>query len=120
MIFYFEIEKLTKENDNFRNVIKTGKYSQVVLMSLKPGEDIGNEVHETVDQILVFVEGEGKAKVGDEEFEIKPGVMAFVDAGTWHNFTNIGTGDMKLYTIYSPANHPADRVQKDKPAVDDD
>ena len=119
-MFYFEIEKLTKENDNFRKVIKTGKYSQVVLMTLLPGEDIGNEVHKTVDQILVFMEGEGKAKVGNEEFEIKPGVMAFVDAGAWHNFTNTGLKPLKLYTIYSPANHPADRVQKEKPAVDDD
>jgi len=119
-MFNFEIEKLAKENDNFRKVIKTGKHSQVVLMSLKPGEDIGNEVHETVDQILVFVDGVGKAKVGDSEFDLNSGTMAFVDAGTWHNFTNTGPTDMKLYTVYSPANHPADRVQKEKPAVDDD
>ncbi|MEK7149581.1 MAG: cupin domain-containing protein [Patescibacteria group bacterium] len=119
-MFYFEIEKLAKENDNFRKVLKTGKYSQVVLMMLLPGEDIGNEVHETIDQVLVFLEGVGKAKVGEEEFDIKPGVMAYVDAGTWHNFTNTGSMPLKLYTIYSPVNHPSDRVQKEKPAVDDD
>lgn len=120
MDFNFNIIELANQNDNFRKVIKTGKHSQVVLMCLLPGEDIGNEVHETVDQILVFVEGEGKAKVGDEEFDLKPGVMAFVDAGAWHNFTNTGGAPLKLYTIYSPANHPADRIQKEKPAVDDD
>lgn len=114
------IIELTRENDNFRKVIKTGKHSQVVLMKLDPGEDIGNEVHENVDQILVFVEGEGKAKVGEEEFDIKEGVLAFVEAGTWHNFTNTGNAAMKLYTIYSPANHPYDRVQKEKPAIDED
>lgn len=115
-----DIISLAKRNDNFRKVIKTGKHSQVVLMSLLPGEDIGNEVHETVDQILIFVAGEGKAKVGEEEFNIKEGTLAFVDSGTWHNFTNTGSIPMKLYTIYSPSNHPADRVQKSKPAVDDD
>lgn len=120
MNFDENIIELAKQNDNFRKVVKTGKNCQVVLMKLKPGEDIGNEVHETIDQILVFVEGEGKAKVGDKEFDLKPGVMSFVDAGAWHNFTNTGTGDMKLYTVYSPTNHPADRVQAEKPAVDDD
>lgn len=120
MDFNFNIIELAKQNDNFRKVVKTGKHSQAVLMSLLPGEDIGNEVHETVDQILIFIEGEGKAKVGDEEFDLKPGVMAFVDAGTWHNFTNTGGAPLKLYTIYSPANHPADRVQKTKPEADDD
>lgn len=120
MIFNDDIIKLAKDNDNFRKVIKTGKNCQVVLMNLLPGEDIGNEVHETVDQILVFVDGIGKAKIGDKEFDLNPGIMAFVDAGVWHNFTNTGNMPLKLYTVYSPANHPADRVQKNKPAVDDD
>ncbi len=110
---------LAKQNENFRQVVKTGKYSQVVLMKLMPGEDIGNEVHEKVDQILIFVEGEGKAKVGEEEFEIKEGTLAFVDAGAWHNFTNTGSTPLKLFTIYSPPNHPYDRVQKTKPEVDE-
>ena len=89
-------------------------------MSLLPQEDIGYEVHENVDQILVFVEGTGRAKIEEEEFDIKEGSLVFVDAGTWHNFTNTGAEAMKLYTVYSPANHPSDRVQKNKPEVDDD
>lgn len=116
MLFNDNIIELAKQNDNFRKVIKTGKFSQVVLMSLMPGEDIGNEVHETVDQILVFVEGTGKAKVAEQEFDLQPGVLVFVDAGTWHNFTNIGATLLKLYTIYAPANHPAGRIQKMKPS----
>lgn len=112
MTFHPNIVELARENDNFRKVVHTGKYAQVVLMCLQPGEDIGDEVHETVDQTLVFVEGSGKAVIKDEEFTFGAGDMVFIDAGTRHNFTNIGTVPMKLYTIYAPPNHPADRLQK--------
>ncbi len=133
MIFHQNIIELAGQNENFRQVLKTGRHSQVVLMSLLPGEDIGNEVHETVDQILIFVEGNGTAEFNRSESDLsdtapepvervdfKAGDLVFVDAGTWHNFTNTGSNPLKLYTIYSPANHPADRIQKNKPAVDDD
>lgn len=112
--FHQNIIKLTKENDYYRKVINTGKYSQLVLMNLKQGEEIGEEIHETVDQILIFVQGNGEAIIEGKSFSIKEGDLVFVNAGTKHNFKNTGKVDLKLYTIYSPPNHPADRVQKTK------
>jgi mannose-6-phosphate isomerase-like protein (cupin superfamily) len=114
MSFHKNIVELTKQNENFRQVVNTGKHSQVVLMSLLPGEDIGEEIHETVDQALVFIEGNGEAVIEGVASPIKEGDLVFIDAGTKHNFKNTGTTALKLYTIYSPANHPADRVQKTK------
>ena len=109
------IVQLTKENDNFRKVVETGNHSQVVLMSLLPNEDIGEEVHEENDQILVFVEGEGKAIIDGEESTIEEGDLFLVKSGTKHNFINTSSDSpLKLYTVYSPAHHPADRVQKTK------
>ena len=114
MTFHKNIVEFAKQNENFRQVVNTGKHSQVVLMSLLPGEDIGEEVHETVDQVLVFIEGNGEAVIEGEASPIKEGDLVFVDAGTKHNFKNTGSSALKLYTVYSPANHPADRVQKTK------
>lgn len=111
MAFHPNIVKLAKQNDNFRKVVHTGKYGQVVLMCLQPGEDIGDEVHDTVDQALIFVEGSGKAIVAGEEFAFGVGDLVFIDAGTRHNFINTGEGPLKLYTMYAPPNHPADRLQ---------
>lgn len=114
MVFHKNIINLAKQNENFRQVVNTGKYSQVVLMSLLPGEDIGEEVHKTVDQILVFIEGDGEAVIEGISSPIVSGDLVFVNAGVKHNFKNIGSTSLKIYTIYSPANHPADRVQKIK------
>ena len=109
------IINLAKENDNFRKVVETGNHSQVVLMSLLPKEDIGEEVHDENDQILIFVEGEGKAVIGGEESPIKEGDLFLVKSGTKHNFINTNSDSpLKLYTVYSPAHHPSDRVQKTK------
>ena len=109
------IIQLTKENDNFRKVVETGNHSQVVLMSLLPNEDIGEEVHDENDQILVFVEGEGKAIIDGEESTIEGGSLFLVKSGTKHNFINTSSDKpLKLYTVYSPAHHPADRLQKTK------
>ena len=112
MSFHKNIIELAKQNENFRQVVNTGKHSQVVLMSLLPGEDIGEEIHETVDQVLIFAEGSGEAVIEGVSSPIKEGDLVFVDAGIKHNFKNTGATALKLYTIYSPANHPADRVQK--------
>ena len=112
MSFHKNIIELAKQNENFRQVVNTGKHSQVVLMSLLPGEDIGEEVHETVDQVLIFAEGSGETVIEGVSSPIKEGELVFVDAGIKHNFKNTGATPLKLYTIYSPANHPADRVQK--------
>jgi len=109
------IVQLAKENDNFRKVVETGNHSQVVLMSLLPNEDIGEEVHDENDQILVFVEGEGKAVIGGEESSIGEGDLFLVKSGTKHNFINTSSSSpLKLYTIYSPAHHPSDRIQATK------
>jgi mannose-6-phosphate isomerase-like protein (cupin superfamily) len=83
-------------------------------MSLKPGEDIGLEVHKTIDQILVFVQGNGVANINGQNSTIKEGTLAFVPAGTPHNFINTGDTDLKLYTTYSPPNHYAGTVQTTK------
>ena len=102
--FIDNIEKLTKENNNFRKVLYTGRYSQLVLMSLAPGEEIGEEVH-GLDQFLRIEEGRGKAIVGMAEYEIEDGTAIVVPAGTLHNIINTGNVPLKLYTIYSPPNH---------------
>ena len=114
MTFHKNIITLAKENENFRQVVNTGKYSQLVLMNLLPGEEIGEEVHDAVDQILVFVEGNGETVIEGQSSPIKEGDLIFVNAGVKHNFINTGNDSLKLYTVYSPANHPADRVQKTK------
>lgn len=107
-----EIEKTTvpivqmaKDNDEFRRVIMTGEQTQVVLMAIPAGEEIGGEVHEGHDQLLMFVEGEGLAKIGDVEVSVKEGDLSFVPSGVFHNFRNTGAGALKLYTTYSPPEH---------------
>ena len=83
-------------------------------MSLKPGEDIGLEIHKNIDQILVFVQDNGEANINGQNSTLKEGTLAFVPAGTPHNFINTGNTDLKLYTTYSPPNHYAGTVQKTK------
>jgi mannose-6-phosphate isomerase-like protein (cupin superfamily) len=109
------IEDLTLKNKYFRQVLYTGKYCQLVLMSLKPGEEIGMEVHPNVDQFFRFEKGEGKVVMGKEETEVKDGWTAIVPAGTYHNIINASkTESLQLYTIYSPPNHPAGTIHKTK------
>lgn len=103
---YQNIEQSALENNNFRRVLFTNKYSQVVLMSVPPGEDIGREVHETVDQVLVFVKGAGRAVVAGKMHDIRAGDMFAVPAGTEHDFINTGAEALKLFTVYSPPEHP--------------
>ena len=99
------IEKDTLENKNFRKVLYTAKNSQLVLMSLKPGEEIGMEVH-TLDQFLRIEKGIGKAILDGVEHEISDGSAIVVPAGTNHNFINTSADEeMKLYTVYSPPEH---------------
>ncbi len=110
-----DIEKETKENDNFRKVLFTGSNSQLVVMSLKPGEDIGLEVHEGHDQFIRIEEGEGKAILSEEEYDIKDDWAIVVPSGVKHNITNTSEDkDMKLYTVYSPPEHPEGTIQATK------
>ena len=100
------VQQSALANDQFRKVLFTNKYSQVVLMSVPPGEDIGSEVHETVDQVLVFVKGAGRAVVAGKTHDIHAGDMFAVPAGTEHDFINTGDEALKLFTVYSPPEHP--------------
>ena len=104
--FCANIEKETLENTNFRKVLYTGKHSQLVLMSLKPKEEIGMEVHTENDQFFRFEKGMGKCIIDGNEYELTDGVAIVVPSGAQHNIINISeTEDLKLYTIYSPAHH---------------
>ena len=100
------IEELTLQNSNFRQVLYTAKHSQLVLMSLKPGEEIGSEVHEENDQFFRIEKGLGKAIIDGNEYEIVDGSAVIVPAGSKHNIINVSeTEDLKLYTLYCPAHH---------------
>lgn len=110
------IEKQTLDNNYFRQVLFTGKHAQLVVMALQPGEEIGNEVHNTVDQFFRIEEGEATFVFGGKEkHTAKDGDAVIVPAGTFHNVINASkTEKLKLYTIYSPPNHPDKIVHKTK------
>lgn len=108
------IEKVTEDNNYFRQVIFTSGKQQLVVMCLQKGEDIGTEVHPEVDQFFRIEEGMGKVIMDGEETTFVAGDAIIVPAGTEHNVINTGDGVLKLYTIYSPPNHPADRINKTK------
>ena len=114
------IEQAALENNNFRQVLHTAKYSQLVLMSLKPGEEIGEEVHQ-LDQFIRCESGEGKAVLDNVEHEIKDGFAVLVPSGAKHNIINTSEDrPMKLYTLYSPPNHRDGVVHKTKAQADAD
>lgn len=109
------IEKDTLENNNFRQVLYTSKHSQLVLMSLKPKEEIGLEVHLENDQFFRFEKGQGKCIIDGNEYEISDGVAIVVPAGAEHNVINVSESeDLKLYTIYSPAHHKDGIIRQSK------
>lgn len=114
--FFGSIEELTLKNGYFRQVVHTGKYCQLVVMCLQPGEEIGREVHSDVDQFFRLEEGEAKFVLNDSEEYIAHGTDAVViPAGTVHNVINTSkTKQAKLYTIYSPPNHPDGTIHKNK------
>jgi mannose-6-phosphate isomerase-like protein (cupin superfamily) len=113
--FNANIEKDTLENDNFRKVLYSSKHSQLVLMSLKPSEDIGMEIHADNDQFFRFEKGQGKCIIDGNEYLLEDGSAIVVPAGAEHNIINTSeTEDLKLYTIYSPAHHKDGIVRKTK------
>jgi len=120
MAYIGNIEEQTKQNKNFRKVLFTGKYSQLVVMALKPGEEIGNEVHNDVDQFIRFEEGEGRIVLNNvDEHTMGDGDAVLVPAGTWHNVINASNKEtLKLYTVYSPPEHPDGTVHKTKTEAD--
>lgn len=104
--FNTDIEKETLNNKNFRKVLYTSKHSQLVLMNLKPKEDIGMEVHPENDQFFRFEKGKGKVIIDGNKYDVKDGSAIVIPAGAKHNVINLsGTDELKMYTIYSPANH---------------
>lgn len=104
--FFANIEKDTLGNENFRKVLYSGKHSQLVLMNLKPKEEIGMEVHPDNDQFFRFEKGEGKCIIDGNEYNLSDGVAIVVPSGAQHNVINTSeTEDLKMYTIYSPAHH---------------
>ena len=106
--FYTNIEKETLENNSFRKVLYTGAYSQLVVMSLKPNEEIGAEIHENHDQFFRFEQGNGKVMINETVYSVGADDVVIVPAGANHNVVNSGEIDLKLYTIYSPAEHRFD------------
>ncbi|MEX0918710.1 MAG: cupin domain-containing protein [Candidatus Paceibacterota bacterium] len=109
----------TVDNSNFRQVIYTGPKSQLVLMSLKPGEDIGAEVHQ-VDQFFRFEAGTGRAIVDGQDYEVVDGSALLVPAGASHNVENTGSVDLKFYTLYAPPNHIDGRIHLTKSEAEAD
>jgi len=100
------IEKETEKNNDFRRVLYTGRHSQLVLMSIKPGEEIGEETHDDVDQFFRFEKGEGKVIIDNVEHPVSDGYGVIIPAGAKHNVINTSKRvNLKLYTIYSPPEH---------------
>ncbi len=117
LAFVDNIEELTVENTYYRNVLFTtkDKQMQLVLMSIKPGEEIGMEIHEEINQFFRIEKGVGKVIYNDnKERELKDNDAIIIPAGMRHNIINTGNDDLKLYTIYTPANHPENLRQKNK------
>jgi mannose-6-phosphate isomerase-like protein (cupin superfamily) len=113
------IEEATLENEDFRQVLFTGTYAQLVVMALQPGEEIGNEVHGDVDQFFRIEAGQAKFVFeGTEEHVVGDGDAVIVPAGTYHNVICVSDEPLKLYTIYSPPNHPDGTVHKTKAEAD--
>lgn len=109
------IEDETLTNENFRKVLFTGPFSQLVVMSLKPNEDTGEEMHESVDQFIRIEEGEGAAVLNDDRYEIGEGFAIIVPAGMRHNIINTSEDNpLKFYSIYSPPEHPDGTVHTTK------
>src|SRR3972149_7885383 len=117
--FHTDIEKDTVENEFFRKVLFTGPRSQLVVMALKPGEDIGVETHDANDQFIRIEAGKGKAVMAGKEYPLKDGISVVVPAGTEHNIINTSkTETLNLYTVYSPAQHPDGTIHKTKAEAD--
>jgi mannose-6-phosphate isomerase-like protein (cupin superfamily) len=120
MAFNVDIVAAAQANTFFRQVLSTGTHAQVVVMSIPPGGEIGEEVHEHVDQVLAFVQGEGVAILEGEESAIGPDRLVHVPAGMRHNFVNRGARDLRLFTVYAPPQHAPGTIHKTKADADAD
>ena len=117
--FFANIEEMTQKNMNYRQVVYTGRFSQLVLMSLLGGEEVGSEVHDSHDQFFRFEAGKGLVSIDSEEYTVKDGDCVIVPAGARHNVKNTGKTRLKFYSIYSPPQHRHGLVRKTKLAADE-
>ncbi len=113
-----DIVGLARRNDAFRREVITGEHSQVVVMTIPCGGEIGEEVHDHVDQLLIFIDGEGEAVLDGKHRPVGPNQLAFVRAGTRHNFRNTGPVPLRLVTVYAPPEHPPGTVHQTKEEAD--
>ena len=113
-----DILELARSNQSFRREVVTGQESQVVVMTLEPGEDIGEEVHDDADQILVFVEGRGEAVLDGAASPVAADQLVLVAAGTRHNFVNTADAPLRLISIYAPPEHAPGTVHETKAEAD--
>jgi len=115
-----DIERETLKNENFRTVVFTGDRIQLTVMRLAPGEEIGVEMHDHLDQFLRIEQGRGRVTFGpspdtvDEEHDVEDDWAIVVPGGVWHNVINTGSTDLKLYSLYAPPEHPPDTVHRTK------
>ena len=117
-VTHFTIATVAEESPDFRRVLWTGKHTQLVVMTIPAGGEIGEEVHEDIDQILTFVSGVGEARVGGATRKVAQGDLVVVPAGTKHNFLNTGENPLILYTVYGPPEHADGAVHKTKEEAD--
>lgn len=120
MSFHGNLLKQAEENEYFRQVVFTGQKSQLVVMSIPPGGEVGEETHDHVEQTLYFHSGTGEALLNDEVYPVGPGDVVVVTPGTKHNFKNIGDVAIKIMTVYAPANHIDGRIHQTKADADAD
>lgn len=119
MVYAEDVAALARANEDFRRVLFTTDRSQLVLMSVKPGEEIGEETHEGIDQVLMFIDGEGEAVLAGERRGVRAGTVVVVPAGTRHNFITRGATALKLYTVYTPPEHADGTVHHTKAEADE-
>lgn len=115
---HFTIATVAAQSPDFRRVLWTGKYSQLVIMTIPPGGEIGEEVHPDNDQLLTFVSGVGEAMVSGQTRKVAAGDLVAVPAGRKHNFVNTGENPLILYTVYGPPHHAEDAVHATKEEAD--
>jgi mannose-6-phosphate isomerase-like protein (cupin superfamily) len=115
-----DIMALARRSDDFRREVLTGKNMQIVVMTIPPGEEIGEEVHHDIDQVLLFVEGEGEAVIEGRRSPVAAGHLSFVPGGTLHNFVNTGQAPLRLVTAYAPPEHEPGTVHATKAEADAD
>ena len=113
-----DIVQAARTNEAFRREVLTGEHEQVVVMTIPPGGEIGEEVHSDTDQVLMFVDGRGEARLAGQTSQIGANDLVFVRAGTRHNFVNTGDEPLRLITVYAPPEHPAGTVHLTKEEAD--